>query len=108
MAVARGRAVEASIVINGMPIVTMAPTRLYGGDTVNLVNYYRECVTGGPVSFVVVAYDFANFAEAIIKKLILEIAAAPPRRAVPRGLLRRAQATQRNAHPPGLCDTAYW
>lgn len=108
VAIARDRAVEAGIVINGLPIVTMAPTRLYGGDTVNLVNYYRECVTGGPGSFVVIADDFANFAEAILKKLILEIAAAAPRRAVPRGLLRRAQATQRDAPPPGLCDTVYW
>lgn len=108
VAVARDRAVEAGIVINGLPIVTMAPTRLYGGDTVNLVNYYRECVIGGPGAFVVVADDFANFAEAILKKLILEIAAAPPRKAAPRGLLWRAQSTRGPTPPPGLCDTVYW
>jgi len=108
VAVARDRAVEAGIVINGLPIVTMAPTRMYGGETVNLVNYYRECVIGGPGAFVVVADDFANFAEAILKKLILEIAAAPPRRTTPRGLLWHAQATRGASPPPGLCDTVYW
>ena len=108
VAVARDRAVEAGIVINGLPIVTMAPTRLYGGETVNLVNYYRECVIGGPGAFVVVADDFANFAEAILKKLILEIAAAPPRNVSPRGLLWHAQATRGASPPPGLCDTVYW
>ncbi|MBM3558560.1 MAG: DUF1194 domain-containing protein [Alphaproteobacteria bacterium] len=39
VAVVRDRAVEAGIVINGLPIVTVAQTRLYGGETVNLVNY---------------------------------------------------------------------
>ncbi|MGE0253041.1 MAG: DUF1194 domain-containing protein [Alphaproteobacteria bacterium] len=108
VAVARDRAVEAGIVINGLPIVTMAPTRLYGGDTVDLVKYYRECVTGGPGSFVVVADDFVNFAEAILKKLILEIAQAPRAPVRRHGLLWQAQATQRSTPPPGFCDTVYW
>jgi len=65
-------------------------------------------VTGGPGSFVVVADDFANFVDTILKKLILEIAAVPPYRKAPRGLLWHAQAAKRAVPPPGLCDTVYW
>ena len=36
--------------------------------------YFREVVTGGPSSFVIKARDRRSFADAIMKKLILEIA----------------------------------
>jgi hypothetical protein len=47
-----------------------------------LAQYYREQVTGGPGSFVMVAEDFKSFGRALTNKLIAEIAQiAPPRRA---------------------------
>jgi hypothetical protein len=39
-----------------------------------LDNYYRNNVVGGPNSFVMVAKDFNSFGEAIVKKLIAEVA----------------------------------
>jgi hypothetical protein len=45
-----------------------------------LANYYRNNVTGGPGSFVLEAKNFNSFGEAIIKKLVAEIADARPAR----------------------------
>ena len=42
-----------------------------------LPNYFRDNVIGGPGAFVVVAEDFNSFGQAIVKKLIAEIAEAP-------------------------------
>jgi hypothetical protein len=47
----------------------------YPGD--NLERYYREKVIGGPRAFVMVAKDHASFGQAMIKKLVAEIAALP-------------------------------
>ena len=45
-----------------------------------LANYYRDNVVGGPGAFVLEAKDFNSFGQAIIKKMIAEIAdATPPR-----------------------------
>ena len=41
-----------------------------------LTNYYRDNVIGGPGAFVLEAKDFSSFGQAIIKKLIAEIADA--------------------------------
>jgi hypothetical protein len=43
-----------------------------------LANDFRENVSGGPGAFVVVAEDFNSFGQAIVKKLVAEIALAPP------------------------------
>ena len=40
-----------------------------------LENYYRDNVIGGPGAFVIVAQNFNSFGDAIIKKLVAEIAA---------------------------------
>ncbi len=67
------------ITINGLPIVNdgggFRGSRYYLPD---LDLYYRGCVIGGPGAFIEVAKDFKDFARAIRRKLILEIAAAPP------------------------------
>ncbi|HKH01379.1 MAG TPA: DUF1194 domain-containing protein, partial [Bradyrhizobium sp.] len=42
-----------------------------------LANYYRANVMGGPGAFVMVAQDFDAFGQAIVKKLIAEIALLP-------------------------------
>jgi hypothetical protein len=66
------------ITINGLPIVNLNDrfnSRFYLPD---LDLYYRGCVIGGPGAFLVVARDFKDFARAIRKKLILEIAGRTP------------------------------
>ena len=70
----RDRIVKAGITINGLAIVTEQPW---------LSEYYRHNVIGGPGAFVLAAQDFHSFAEAMLKKLVTEIAGdgAPARRA---------------------------
>jgi hypothetical protein len=63
---ARDEAARAGIGINGLPILTVEP---------DLDRYYRDFVIGGPGAFMVPATSYDTFAEAIIKKLINEIAA---------------------------------
>jgi Protein of unknown function (DUF1194) len=63
---ARDEAVKDGITINGLPILAVEPF---------LDRYYFESVIGGPGAFMVPAQSFDNFADAIRKKLIMEIAA---------------------------------
>jgi hypothetical protein len=72
---ARDEAVAAGVIINGLPILALEP---------DLDRYYQNSVIGGPGSFVVAAKDFEHFGEAILKKLITEIAAHGPVRAAQR------------------------
>lgn len=62
---ARKAAVEAGIIINGLPILHMEP---------DIDEYYEKNVIGGPGSFLIPARDYAAFASAVRRKLILEIA----------------------------------
>lgn len=78
---ARDEALAKGIIINGLVILSERPmawnpehTNPPGG----LPNYFRSNVIGGPGAFVIVAEDFNSFGQAIVKKLIAEIAAAPP------------------------------
>ncbi len=63
---ARDEAVNADVTINGLPILAFEPF---------LDQYYRDFVIGGPGAFMIVAKDFESFGEAILKKMIVEIAA---------------------------------
>lgn len=63
---ARNDAVRAGIVINGLPILALEP---------GLERYYTEHVIGGPGAFTIAAESYETFAEAILKKLIREMAA---------------------------------
>jgi hypothetical protein len=63
---ARDDAVRAGIVINGLPILAREPT---------LDRYFYDHVIGGPGAFVVVAESYETFADAILKKLLREMAA---------------------------------
>ncbi len=78
---ARDEALALGITINGLVILSERPlpwnpehTNPPGG----LANYYRVNVVGGPGAFVLEAKDFNSFGQAIIKKLIAEIADATP------------------------------
>jgi Protein of unknown function (DUF1194) len=62
---ARDEAVNADVTINGLPILAFEPY---------LDEYYRDYVIGGPGAFMIVAKDFETFGEAILKKMIIEIA----------------------------------
>jgi hypothetical protein len=76
---ARDLAVADGIVINGLPIINDRP-QMYGFPPFpDLDLYYQDCVIGGPGSFIVVADGFKDFARAILRKLVTEIAGrAPP------------------------------
>ncbi|MSP47797.1 MAG: DUF1194 domain-containing protein [Alphaproteobacteria bacterium] len=73
---ARNEAVARGITINGLPIINDRPTFGFPADA-NLDIYYETDVIGGPGAFSVVARGFAAFAEAILSKLIREIAQRP-------------------------------
>ena len=62
---ARDEAVRAGIIINGLPIVSLE---------YDLDKYYFNNVIGGPGAFIVPADSYDNFAQAVLRKLVLEIA----------------------------------
>jgi hypothetical protein len=66
---ARDEAVRAGVGINGLPILTLEP---------DLDHYYEQNVIGGPGAFMIAAKSYETFADAILKKLIAEIANVPP------------------------------
>jgi hypothetical protein len=76
---ARDRAVEEGITINGLPILRdgQRSMAIAPGRRPLLEEHYREAVIGGFGAFVVPAFGLADFAGAIRRKLVLEIAAAP-------------------------------
>ena len=65
---ARDAAVRAGIVINGLPILSIEP---------DLDAFYRDNVVGGPGAIMRPVADFEHFGEAILDKLIAEIADMP-------------------------------
>jgi hypothetical protein len=92
---ARDQAVAAGITINGLAILSEHPlprnpehTNPPGG----LAHYYRENVMGGPGAFVMEAKDFNSFGQALISKLIAEVASVPH-------AARSAQLTRMRARP---------
>ncbi|MGA3309563.1 MAG: DUF1194 domain-containing protein [Xanthobacteraceae bacterium] len=84
---ARDEALALGVTINGLVILSETPLA-WNPDHTNppggLDNYYRNNVIGGPGAFVLVAENFNSFGQAIVKKLIAEMAQArerPPRQA---------------------------
>ena len=79
---ARDEAVAKGITINGLVILSDRPLS-WNAEHTNppggLDNYYRENVIGGPGGFVMVAENFNSFGQAIINKMIAEIALANQR-----------------------------
>jgi hypothetical protein len=64
---ARDDAVRAGVTINGLPILAIE---------LDLEDFYRDNVIGGPGAFVIPAASFETFAEAVLKKLVIEISDA--------------------------------
>ncbi|MEX2617649.1 MAG: DUF1194 domain-containing protein [Alphaproteobacteria bacterium] len=75
---ARDRAIAAGVTINGLPIMDQGSGMYTAYNIRNLDLYYRDCVIGGPGAFLIVAEDFNDFARAVRRKLILEIANRAP------------------------------
>ena len=65
----RDQLVQEGITINGLAILTEEPW---------LDDYYRHNVIGGPSGFVVVAENMDSFADAMLRKLVQEIAGRSP------------------------------
>jgi len=83
VSIARDEALAKGVTINGLVILSDRPltwnpehTNPPGG----LAHYFRSYVIGGPGAFVIVAENFNSFGQAIVRKLIAEIAEAPPPR----------------------------
>jgi len=70
---ARAQVLAAGITVNGLPLMTREGL---GGQwhLDDLDVYYRECVIGGPGAFVIPVLDWADFADAVRRKLVLELA----------------------------------
>jgi hypothetical protein len=80
---ARDDAVAKGVTINGLVILSATPLSWNADHTHppgGLANYYRNNVVGGPGAFVMVAQNFESFGQAIINKLVAEIAVIPKQR----------------------------
>ncbi len=75
---ARDQAIAAGVTINGLPIMNGRPSFSGWRGVPDLDLYYVNCVIGGPGAFVVVANGVRDYASAILRKLILEIAGTTP------------------------------
>jgi Protein of unknown function (DUF1194) len=85
---ARDEAVKVGLTINGLPILAFEPF---------LDQYYKDYVIGGPGAFMIAAKNFDTFGEAILMKMIVEIAdQRPPQN------LRQAAAAGIDAGAPRL------
>lgn len=62
---ARDEALAQGLTINGLPILTEEP---------GLLDWYKANVVGGPGAFTIAAATFEDFGEAIVTKLVAEIA----------------------------------
>ena len=117
--IARDEAVNAGITINGLPIVNNRPSGSGRPQEPNLDLYYENCVIGGPSAFMVVARGFNDFARAVRRKLILEIAGTTPEQPIqvaqngdlPSGLLaptQRMQNREGRVVPPCTLGERIW
>jgi hypothetical protein len=86
---ARDQVVASGIVINGLAIAVAPGLGMYSSfDLPDLDQYFKDCVIGGPGSFVLAIKNKKEFATAIRQKLLLEIAGLSPMRSP---VLHRAQ-----------------
>lgn len=70
---ARDKLVNNGITINGLPLMTSSGySSSY--DVEELDVYYSECVVGGPGAFTIPVNDWSQFAEAVRRKLVIELA----------------------------------
>lgn len=73
---ARDAVLAQGIVINGLPLLTREGLGMdWHLDRLDI--YYENCVIGGPGSFVIPVLDWDDFAEAVRRKLVLEMVSNP-------------------------------
>jgi Protein of unknown function (DUF1194) len=72
----RASVTASGITINGLPLVVK---RFGRGYIPNLDVYYEDCVIGGPGAFLIPVHEMSQFALAVRRKLLLEIAGLPLR-----------------------------
>jgi hypothetical protein len=88
---ARDRALKAGVIINGLAIFNRRAAEqggylaLHTNPPGGILKYYQDSVIRGPGSFALSIDDFNSFGEAMIRKLVTEIAATTPRSADDRG-----------------------
>jgi hypothetical protein len=85
---ARDEAVAKDVTINGLPILAVEPY---------LDQYFKDFVIGGPGAFMIAAQTFEAFADAILKKMIVEIAGITP----PPSLAARRQSMNESLRASG-------
>jgi hypothetical protein len=79
LAEARAALLGRGVVLNGLAVLDRAPQPSMAlAGLPPLDEYYRDEVIGGPGSFLVVAEGFEAFEAAVRRKIIREIALAPP------------------------------
>lgn len=95
----RNETIAKRITINGLPIIS--PPGGFGSRfwLEDLDKYYQGCVVGGRGAFMIVAKDFKDYARAIRRKLVFEIAGLMPSPAAP---IKPAAA-----HAPGISPNGY-
>lgn len=98
---ARDDAVKQGVTINGLPILSDSANMGPYPSIPELDLFFRDCVIGGPGAFHVVAHGFDDFARAVRKKLILEIADRRP----PVERVWRAAGDRRESPP---CNIGEW
>jgi hypothetical protein len=74
---ARADALAQGIVLNGLAVLDRAP-QPWAAGLPPLDEYFRNEVIGGPGAFLMVAEGFEAFEQAVKRKIIREIASAPP------------------------------
>ena len=74
---ARDEAVARGITINGLPLMTTDALSRF--SVPDLDRYYEACVIGGTGAFVIPVTSWDGFADAVRRKLVLEIATPVPR-----------------------------
>jgi hypothetical protein len=72
------RARDAHVVINGLPVISERAGRWVRPVEVHLDTYFDENVISGPGAFVLPARSEGEFRDAILRKLVIEIAGAMP------------------------------
>lgn len=77
MAIARAEAAAADITINGL-VINKPGSGLPGLGPGSLADYFETQVIVGPGSFVIIAQNREEFADAILKKMLLEVAGTRP------------------------------
>lgn len=74
---ARDEAVAKGITVNGLPIIGERLSKYGWPRSADVDYYYENTVIGGPGAFIIPAEGPGSFAEAILRKLVKEIAAQP-------------------------------